>query len=77
MVGRGEGVKMWHNEFSNLRSCLEAGGEASENGCIKWVVEGQLQAKLGNEVRGIRLPLLSLGGSWGESLGSSEDHLQL
>ena len=77
MVGRGEGVKVWHNKFSNPHSCIEAGGQASENGCIKGVVEGQLQAKLGNEVRGIRLPLLSFGGSWGESLGGSEDRLQL
>ena len=66
MVGRGEGVKARYNEFSNPRSCVEAGGQASENGCVKGVVEGQLQAELGNEVRGVRLPLLSFGGRLGE-----------
>ena len=75
MVGRGEGVEAWYDELPNPCSCIEAGGQAGEDGCVKGVVEGQLQAKLGDEVRGLRLPLLSFGGRWGESLGGSEDRL--
>ena len=77
MMGRGKGVKVRYNEFSNPRSCVEAGGQASENGCVKGVIEDQLQMKLGYEVGDVRLPLLPLGGRRGETLGGPEDCLQL
>ena len=61
-MGRGKGVKAQYNKFSNLRSCIEAGGQASKNSCIKEVIEDQLQTELGYEVGGIRLLLIFLRG---------------
>ena len=70
-MGRGKGVKAQYNKFSNLRSCVEAGGQASKNSCIKEVIEDQLQTELGYEVRGIRLLLIFLRGRRDEALGAT------
>ena len=77
MVRRGEGVETRNDEFPYPRSCVKAGGEAGENSHVEGVLEVQLQAEPSNELGGVRLPLLPLGGRRGEALSSSEDGFQL